>query len=214
VVHDKASKTCDLEGHLQSETRVDGMAEIRRSAIVFGTCALLAFVTPHATATSLAPQAGAQGNLDVGPCQLDDPTAKDTTLCKLCMAMEIGCESARHGPVIDGAPTWEVRYVDAKGTNFHVQNVALLTMKRGAPQLLWAHRTLDVSAFPKHLEPVQQSIVYRWRYSTNGQMIFVDGAKTLGTVDSLWTGAARGRHVRLEPERYCYTQAWGQFLPC
>jgi len=129
------------------------------------------------------------------------------------MAMD-GCESASVGPIIDGAPTGEVRYVDAKGTNFHVQNVALLTMKRGTPQLLWAHRSLEVSAFPRHLEPIQESVVYHWQYSANGQIISVDGAKTLGAVDNLWTGAARGRRIRLEPEKYCYRQTWSRFLPC
>ena len=159
-------------------------------------------------------QAKPDESLDVQSCVQGKAEMRDNTACKLCMGVEdLGCDSATPGPNVDGIPTWEVRYADTRGPNFREQNVVLLAMKDGGPRLLWAHKSIDASALPKHLQPLQESIVFHWNYSRDGKSIFATGVKTIGVVDDLRAGAAHGKRIELESERYFYDRQWGQFLP-
>jgi hypothetical protein len=124
----------------------------------------------------------------------------------------VRCESVSNGPIVNGRRTLEVLFADATGPNFRVQSVALVTLGDGQFREIWSHKTLDLTSKP--LAPMDDAIVYHWRYLAEGREIAVTGSETVGSIDSMWKGTAHGRVSGLAPERYCYLSGQGQFERC
>jgi hypothetical protein len=121
-------------------------------------------------------------------------------------------ESARVGPSLGGNPTVEVLYADAWGTNIREQSVALIQTLGGEAQVLWTHKTLDLSSTP--LVERDEATVYRWTYAQSGERIIVIGTRTVGQIADMWNGIARGRSRRLVAEQYCFATGSHSFTRC
>ncbi|WP_420478300.1 hypothetical protein [Brevundimonas sp. FT23028] len=122
-------------------------------------------------------------------------------------------ESAQAGPVIDGAPTFEVFYSPSWGTGIRIQSVALLSQTRNGFKVLWSHPVLEVSDIMPDRYPGSAD-VYEWRYAPDARRITVTGTRTEGRVLSMWDGRAEGERTSLPGETWCYAAAARVFEPC
>jgi hypothetical protein len=121
-------------------------------------------------------------------------------------------EAVNQGPPIRGQRTFEVRYADATGTNFHVQHVALVIFTAGQPHVVWVHTAFELTSAP--LVPRDEATIYRWRYADQGDRIALSGMEVVGTIDDMRTGHAHGQKTTLPAERYCYSAPQRRFEPC
>jgi hypothetical protein len=124
----------------------------------------------------------------------------------------VRCEAVNQGPPIRGQRTFEVRYADATGTNFHVQHVALVIFTAGQPHVVWVHTAFELTSAP--LVPRDEATIYRWRYADQGDRIALSGMEVVGTIDDMRTGHAHGQKTTLPAERYCYSAPQRRFEPC
>jgi hypothetical protein len=115
-------------------------------------------------------------------------------------------DSAKAGPIVDGAATIEVLYEPQYGTSFKQQSVTLLQVVGGEWRPLWSHVSEDSQFDP--FSDAEDHTFFRWRYEAGGSRVRVTGSHTSRS-------KVRGsQRRRLAAESYCFTRLSRQFDRC